>query len=58
MTVNPYVTYALNEQLQFNLSVNNLLDEIGYTEINNDAGRMAARAINGRTVKAGVKYTF
>jgi outer membrane receptor protein involved in Fe transport len=58
MTVNPYLTYALNDQLQFNLSVNNLLDEIGYTEMNDDAGRMAARSINGRTIKAGVKYTF
>jgi outer membrane receptor protein involved in Fe transport len=56
--VNPYVTYAFNDQLQLSLNVNNLFDKIGYTEMNDDGGRMAARSINGRTVKAGLKYMF
>jgi outer membrane receptor protein involved in Fe transport len=57
VVVNPYATYAFSDNLQFNLSVNNLFDKIGYTEINDD-NRMAARSINGRTVKAGLKYSF
>jgi outer membrane receptor protein involved in Fe transport len=57
LVVNPYFTYTLNDNLQFSLNVNNLFDKIGYTEINDD-NRMAARSINGRTVKVGVKYTF
>jgi outer membrane receptor protein involved in Fe transport len=57
-TVNPYVTYSMNDRLQFNLSINNLFDSIGYTEMNDDGGRMAARSITGRTVKVGVKFSF
>jgi outer membrane receptor protein involved in Fe transport len=58
VTVNPYVTYSFNDQIQLSLNINNLFDKIGYTEMNDDGGRMAARSINGRTVKAGFKYSF
>ena len=56
VTVNAFANYALSKQATVSLGVNNLFDEIGYTESND--GRGAARSINGRTVKATLKYTF
>ena len=38
------------------LGVYNLTNTLGYTEIND--GRMAARSINGRSAKVGLKYQF
>ena len=38
------------------LGINNLTNTLGYTESND--GRMAARSITGRSVKAGLKYNF
>jgi hypothetical protein len=38
------------------LSVNNLLNQIGYTESND--GRGAARSINGRMSRVTLKYNF
>ncbi len=58
MTVNPYLTYMITDALQLGVNVNNLFNTIGYTEMNDDGGRMAARSINGRTVNASLKYTF
>ncbi len=58
VVVNPYLTYQITDQFQVNLNVNNLFNTIGYTEMNDDGGRMAARSINGRTVRAGLKYSF
>jgi outer membrane receptor protein involved in Fe transport len=54
--VNLFGSYEIAKNLTVNASVNNLLNVIGYTESND--GRMAARSINGRTVKAGLKYDF
>lgn len=54
--VNAFANYAFNDRTSFALSVNNLTNVIGYTEIEGDGH--AARSINGRTVKASVKYSF
>ena len=56
MTLNAFANYSLTPQTSVALSVNNVFNKIGYTETND--GRGAARAINGRTAKATLKYTF
>jgi catecholate siderophore receptor len=55
-TVNAFVNYQLTQSVLLSLGANNLFDTLGYTESND--GRGAARAVNGRTVKATLKYTF
>jgi catecholate siderophore receptor len=55
-TVNAFASYQLSSAASVQISANNLFDTIGYTESND--GRGAARSINGRTVKAALKYTF
>ena len=57
-TVNPYLIYSVTPQIQVNFNVNNLFNSIGYTGMNDDGGRTAARSITGRTVRLGVKYAF
>lgn len=54
--VNAFANYAISKDLTASFGVYNLTNTIGYTEIND--GRMAARSINGRSAKAGLKYTF
>lgn len=54
--VNAFGNYQINDRLSASLSVNNLFDTLGYTEVEGDGH--AARAVNGRTVKLGVKYSF
>ena len=54
--VNAVLSYAVSEQLSVSLAANNLFNVIGYTESND--GRGAARSINGRTAKLGLKYSF
>jgi outer membrane receptor protein involved in Fe transport len=56
MTVNAFASYALTPAASIGLSVNNLLNKIGYTESND--GRGAARSINGRMTKLTLKYNF
>ena len=56
VAVNAFANYQLTPSVLLALGVNNLFDTIGYTESND--GRGAARSINGRTVKATLKYTF
>ena len=51
-----FAAHELAENLTLTLSVNNLFNTLGYTEIND--GRMAARSINGRSAKVGLKYQF
>jgi outer membrane receptor protein involved in Fe transport len=53
---NAFGVYQLNERVQLSFAANNLFDKLGYTEIEGDGH--AARAINGRTVRLGVSYTF
>lgn len=54
--LNAFVNYQVNDKLGLSVSANNLTNTIGYTEVEGDGH--AARSINGRTVKASVKYTF
>lgn len=54
--LNVFGSYQLAKNTTFTGTVNNLLNTLGYTESND--GRMAARSINGRTVKVGLKYAF
>jgi catecholate siderophore receptor len=54
--VNAFVSYAFTPSMTLSVAANNLTNVLGYTESND--GRGAARAINGRTVKATLKYTF
>ena len=56
VVVNPYLLYHVNDQLDLSFSANNLFNAIGYTEIEGDGH--AARSINGRTLRAGLKYSF
>ena len=55
-TVSAFLNYPLTERVMLSLSVNNLFDDIGYTEVEGDGH--AARSISGRSVKAGIKYSF
>ena len=56
VVVNPYVSYQVNDKVQVSLSANNVFNTLGYTEIEGDGH--AARAVNGRTYKATLKYQF
>jgi outer membrane receptor protein involved in Fe transport len=69
IVVNPFASYNLSDKLSVSLSVNNLFDKVGYTEaegqgnFSSDSGvsdnpLFIARSINGRTVKATLKYSF
>jgi catecholate siderophore receptor len=55
-TVNAFASYQFTDAISLQVAANNLFDKIGYTESND--GRGAARSINGRTVKATLKYAF
>jgi outer membrane receptor protein involved in Fe transport len=54
--VNAFATYQLNNKAQLGLGVNNLFNTLGYTEVEGDGH--AARAVNGRSLKATLKYNF
>jgi outer membrane receptor protein involved in Fe transport len=54
--VNAFANFNVGKNAVATLGVNNLTNTLGYTESND--GRMAARSINGRSVKAGLKYNF
>lgn len=53
---NAFVKYDYDKSTVLSLSVNNLTNTLGFTESNSD--RAAARAINGRTVRATLRYNF
>ena len=53
---NAFVKYDYDKSTAISLAVNNLTNVLGYTESNSD--RAAARAINGRTVRATLRYNF
>lgn len=55
-TVNAFGRYDVNTNLSVTLAVNNLFDEVGFTESNNERG--AARSINGRSINLGLRYNF
>lgn len=54
--VNGFINYQLTPKLQAALNFNNLFDKIGYTEVEGDGH--AARSVNGRTIRATLKYSF
>ncbi|HZX27179.1 MAG TPA: TonB-dependent receptor [Telluria sp.] len=54
--VNLYANYSLNQDWTLNLGVYNAANALGYTESND--GRAAARALNGRSARIGLKYRF
>lgn len=54
--INAFLNYQITPKVQASLSVNNLGNMIGYTEVEGDGH--AARSINGRTVRATLKYSF
>lgn len=54
--LNGFVNWQITDQAQATLSVNNLTNTVGYTEVEGDGH--AARSINGRTAKLAFKYNF
>lgn len=54
--LNAFANYEFAQGLMASVGINNLTDQIGYTESND--GRQAARSINGRSVRATLKYSF
>ncbi len=60
-SVNVFANYYIRPNIQLSLNINNLFDTVGLTEIDslpNTRGLATARSIDGRTVKAGLRYTF
>jgi outer membrane receptor protein involved in Fe transport len=60
-TVNLFAHYLPRPEVKLSFTVNNLFNVIGLTEIDaapNAQGIALARTINGRTMKAGVSYSF
>lgn len=60
-TVNLFAHYFVRTDLRASFTVNNLFNVIGLTEIDaspNAGGVALARTINGRTMKAGLTYSF
>lgn len=54
--LNAFANYEVWKNLTLGVGVNNLTNKVGYTEVEGDGH--AARSINGRTVKATLRYTF
>ncbi len=54
--INAFANYEVMKNFTLGIGVNNLANTLGYTEVEGDGH--AARAINGRTVKATLRYTF
>lgn len=53
---NLFANYQLTNNILLNVSVNNLFDKLAWTEVEGDGH--AARALNGRTALASIKYSF
>jgi outer membrane receptor protein involved in Fe transport len=54
--LNAFVNWNLAASTTLSVGVNNLLDRIGYTEV--EGSGHAARSINGRSVRATLRYVF
>ncbi len=54
--VNAFLSYQLNGKTTLSLQANNLFNALAYTEIEGDGH--AARALNGRSVRATLKFDF
>jgi len=63
VVVNPTLNWQFSERLSLSLSVNNLFDKLAYTEAEGQGNLVdnplyVARALNGRSSKAVLRYTF
>jgi outer membrane receptor protein involved in Fe transport len=57
--VNGFLNYQYDERTRLSLTANNLFNQIGYTEASGPLNGFGnARSINGRTVRAALKYSF
>jgi outer membrane receptor protein involved in Fe transport len=56
MITNAFASYQFTKSLVGSMSVNNLFNTLGYTEVEGDGH--AARAVPGRTVRASLRYNF
>ncbi len=61
--VNLFANYELSEQATLSIGINNAFDQLGYTEAEgqNNLGnnpQYIARAVNGRSAKIALKYSF
>ena len=54
--LNAFANWQVRDNASVSLSVNNLNNTVGWTEVEGDGH--AARSINGRTAKLALKYTF
>jgi outer membrane receptor protein involved in Fe transport len=54
--VNAFASYQFNSSTTLSISANNLFNTIGYTEVEGDGH--AARSVNGRSIRASLKYSF
>jgi outer membrane receptor protein involved in Fe transport len=54
--INAFANYQISSTAQLGLGVNNLANTLGYTEV--EGSGEAARAVNGRSVRATLKYSF
>ncbi|HEY4083085.1 MAG TPA: TonB-dependent receptor [Burkholderiaceae bacterium] len=53
--VNGHVTYNFDGHASFTLGAYNLFNKLAYTEVDSAS---AARSVNGRTIRATIKYAF
>ena len=63
LVVNPYASYQLSDKLSLSVSVNNVFDKLAYTEAEGQGNLTnnplyVARALNGRSAKATLRYSF
>jgi outer membrane receptor protein involved in Fe transport len=63
VVVNPFASYALSDRLMVSVSINNVFDKLAYTEAEGQGNLTnnplyVARALNGRSAKATLKYSF
>ncbi|MFN4328811.1 MAG: TonB-dependent receptor domain-containing protein [Limnobacter sp.] len=56
--LNAFYNMQVTKDVNVSLSVNNLLNEVGFTEAEPQGTGYIARSINGRTARATVRYTF
>lgn len=60
--VNGFVQYRLTDQFQLSLTANNLFDVLALTDVTQPSipasGVVTARALNGRTVMAAMRFSF
>lgn len=54
--INAFANWQVSERASISLSVNNLNNTVGWTEVEGDGH--AARSINGRSAKLALKYSF